>query len=179
VVCNYERGFAIIEFMKKLSKNQWIAVVVSLVVIVLFFTTGHTIVSFFSNQGQINPNTEFMADTNTSFSSSVSGFEVIDLVEGTGETAVAGKTISVHYTGALTDGRVFDSSVTRGTPFEFPLGAGMVIQGWERGFDGMKVGGKRRLVIPAELGYGAAGAGGGLIPPNATLIFEVELLDVK
>lgn len=165
--------------MKTLSKNQWVAVTVSLVVIMLFFATGHTIISFFSNQGQVNTNIEQNMAASAAFSSSVSGFEVQDIVVGTGEEAIAGKTISVHYTGAFTDGKVFDSSVTRGVPFEFTLGAGQVIAGWDQGFNGMKVGGKRRLIIPGELGYGAAGAGGGLIPPNATLIFEVELLDVK
>jgi peptidylprolyl isomerase/FKBP-type peptidyl-prolyl cis-trans isomerase FkpA len=104
--------------------------------------------------------------------------KIEDLVVGTGIEAVAGKTISVHYTGTLTDGTKFDSSKDRGTPFEFTLGAGQVIQGWDQGFAGMKVGGKRKLTIPASLGYGSQGAGG-VIPPNATLIFEVELLGVK
>lgn len=108
----------------------------------------------------------------------VTELKIEDLVVGTGEEAVAGKTISVHYTGTLTDGTKFDSSKDRGTPFEFTLGVGQVIQGWDQGFSGMKVGGQRKLIIPSELGYGAQGAGG-LIPPNATLIFEVELLGVK
>ena len=98
--------------------------------------------------------------------------------EGTGAEITNGKTAVVHYTGKLTDGKVFDSSVSRGTPFEFPLGAGMVIKGWELGVLGMKVGEKRILTIPSELGYGERGAGG-VIPPNATLIFEVELLGIK
>lgn len=102
-----------------------------------------------------------------------------DEVVGTGEEAVTGKHITVNYTGTLTDGTKFDSSLNPGrTPFEFNLGAGEVIAGWDQGFAGMKVGGKRKLTIPASLGYGATGAGG-LIPPNATLIFEVELLGVK
>lgn len=103
---------------------------------------------------------------------------------GTGDEATPGRFISVHYTGWLFDpaapdnkGRKFDSSLDRGTPFEFELGAGHVIQGWDQGFAGMKVGGTRTLVIPPELGYGARGAGG-VIPPNATLLFEVELLGV-
>jgi FKBP-type peptidyl-prolyl cis-trans isomerase len=107
-----------------------------------------------------------------------SGLKIEDLVVGTGAEAVAGKTISVHYTGTLTDGTKFDSSKDRGEPFEFTLGAGQVIQGWDKGFAGMKVGGKRKLTIPPEMGYGSQGAGG-VIPPNATLIFEVELLGVK
>jgi FKBP-type peptidyl-prolyl cis-trans isomerase len=103
--------------------------------------------------------------------------EIEDIVVGTGHEAVAGKQVHVHYTGWLTDGRKFDSSRDRGKPFAFPLGAGRVIRGWDRGVVGMKEGGKRKLTIPAELGYGAQGAGR-LIPPNATLIFEVELLHV-
>lgn len=106
-----------------------------------------------------------------------SGLEYIDEKVGDGAVATAGKTVSVHYTGYLTDGKVFDSSRTRGQPFSFPLGAGRVIKGWDEGVAGMKVGGKRRLIIPPALGYGAQGAGG-TIPPNAQLIFDVELLNV-
>ena len=100
------------------------------------------------------------------------------MVVGTGVEAVSGKSVTVHYTGTLTDGTKFDSSKDRGEPFTFNLGAGEVIKGWDQGVVGMKVGGKRKLTIPSELGYGTQGAGG-VIPPNATLIFEVELLDVK
>lgn len=106
-----------------------------------------------------------------------SGLEYWEIKAGNGATAVAGKQVRVHYTGWLTDGKKFDSSVDRGEPFVFPLGAGRVIKGWDEGVAGMKVGGKRQLRIPPELGYGARGAGG-VIPPNATLIFDVELLDV-
>lgn len=113
-----------------------------------------------------------------SMQENVTELKIEDLVVGTGAEAVAGKTISVHYTGTLTNGTKFDSSKDRGTPFEFTLGAGQVIQGWDKGFAGMKVGGKRKLTIPSSMGYGAQGAGG-VIPPNATLIFEVELLGVK
>ena len=99
--------------------------------------------------------------------------------EGTGDKVTkAGDTISVHYTGKLEDGTKFDSSVDRGEPFEFKIGAGMVIQGWEQGLLDMKVGEKRTLTIPSEMGYGAQGAGG-IIPPDATLIFEVELMGIK
>ena len=101
-----------------------------------------------------------------------------DLVVGTGPEAKKGQMVSVHYTGWLTDGKKFDSSKDRGQPFQFPLGRGHVIQGWDQGVAGMKVGGKRKLTIPPDLGYGAAGAGG-VIPPNATLVFEVELLGVN
>jgi FKBP-type peptidyl-prolyl cis-trans isomerase len=106
-----------------------------------------------------------------------SGLQYWDIVEGTGTTAIAGSQVSVHYTGWLTSGEKFDSSVDHGQPFSFPLGAGQVIKGWDEGVVGMKVGGKRQLRVPPELGYGARGAGG-VIPPNATLIFDVELLDV-
>ena len=109
--------------------------------------------------------------------STASGLQYWDIMVGTGATAVAGKPVSVHYTGWLTDGKKFDSSLDRGQPFTFPLGGGKVIKGWDEGVAGMKVGGKRQLRIPPELGYGARGAGG-VIPPNAILIFDVELLDV-
>lgn len=106
-----------------------------------------------------------------------SGLKYEDLVEGEGEAAVSGQKVVVHYTGWLTDGTKFDSSVDRSDPFSFPLGAGRVIRGWDEGVQGMKVGGKRKLTIPSQLGYGAAGAGG-VIPPNATLVFDVELLEI-
>ena len=107
-----------------------------------------------------------------------SGLKYVDQVVGTGDAAVAGKTVSVHYTGWLENGKKFDSSVDRGQPFSFPLGAGRVIKGWDEGVQGMKIGGKRKLTIPSNLGYGPQGAGG-VIPPNATLIFDVELLGVR
>lgn len=106
------------------------------------------------------------------------GLIIQDLVVGIGAEAVNGKKLSVHYVGTLQNGTKFDSSVDRGQPFSFTIGAGEVIQGWDEGVLGMKVGGKRKLVIPAALGYGARGAGS-MIPPNATLIFEVQLLGVN
>lgn len=132
------------------------------------------------------------AETNTSspqekvaMTAEITTLQKIDTVEGEGREAEAGLNVSVHYTGWLYDsaaedkkGEKFDSSVDRGQPFEFALGQGQVIQGWDQGFAGMKIGGKRTLIIPSEMGYGARGAGGA-IPPNAVLIFDVELLDVK
>jgi FKBP-type peptidyl-prolyl cis-trans isomerase len=104
--------------------------------------------------------------------------EIDDLSLGTGTEATEGRSVSVHYTGTLTNGEKFDSSLDRGRPFEFTLGAGRVIKGWDQGVRGMKVGGKRKLTIPPELGYGARGFPP-VIPANATLVFEIELLDVK
>jgi len=107
-----------------------------------------------------------------------SGLKYEDLEPGDGEPAAGGQTVTVHYTGWLTDGTKFDSSHDRNEPFRFPLGKGRVIRGWDEGVVGMRPGGRRRLTIPPHLGYGAAGAGG-VIPPNATLVFEVELLGAE
>ncbi len=112
------------------------------------------------------------------YTTTPSGLQYKDLTVGDGEAARAGVTAVVHYTGWLLDGSKFDSSVDRGTPFEFPLGAGRVIRGWDEGVASMNVGGKRELIIPADLAYGDRGAGG-VIPPGATLKFEVELLGLK
>ena len=106
------------------------------------------------------------------------GLQFEDLQVGTGESPKPGQTVIVHYTGWLTDGSKFDSSMDRAQPFEFSIGRGQVIKGWDEGVMSMKVGGKRKLTIPPDLGYGARGAGG-VIPPNATLIFEVDLLGLK
>jgi peptidylprolyl isomerase len=110
------------------------------------------------------------------------GLKIIDIKVGTGASPKTGQICVMHYTGWLYDngtkGKKFDSSVDRGQPFEFPIGSGRVIKGWDEGVATMKVGGKRTLIIPPELGYGASGAGG-VIPPNATLMFDVELLGIK
>ncbi|HRQ32851.1 MAG TPA: FKBP-type peptidyl-prolyl cis-trans isomerase [Anaerolineales bacterium] len=108
----------------------------------------------------------------------ISGLEYVEIEIGAGAQAMAGKTVSVHYTGKLQNGKVFDSSISRGQPIEFTLGKGMVIKGWDEGIALMKAGGKAQLIIPPHLGYGERGAGG-VIPPNATLIFDVELVSVR
>lgn len=113
-----------------------------------------------------------------SITTTPSGLVIEEIVVGSGAEAVAGQQVFVHYTGWLTNGSKFDSSKDRGQPFDFPLGRRHVISGWDEGVQGMKVGGTRKLTIPPELGYGARGAGG-VIPPNATLVFEVELLDIR
>lgn len=123
---------------------------------------------------------ETMTDDKTNEAETVTlenGLQYQDLVVGTGDTVAAGQVAEVHYTGWLTDGTKFDSSVDRGETFKFPVGAGMVIQGWDIGVQGMKIGGKRKLTIPAALGYGDRGAGN-VIPPGATLVFEVELIGI-
>ncbi len=107
-----------------------------------------------------------------------SGLKYEDLTVGEGDTATIGQTVVVHYTGWLEDGTKFDSSKERDMPFDFPLGGGRVIKGWDEGVAGMQTGGTRKLTIPSDLGYGASGAGG-VIPANATLIFEVELLELR
>jgi FKBP-type peptidyl-prolyl cis-trans isomerase FkpA len=132
-----------------------------------------------------NAQTAAPTQEKTAMTANATELQKIDTLPGTGREAEPGFNVSVHYTGWLYDekaeghkGAKFDSSVDRKEPFEFALGAGQVIQGWDEGFAGMKIGGKRTLIIPPEMGYGARGAGG-VIPPNATLIFDVELLDVK
>lgn len=150
--------------MKKLNKSEWIAVTVSVFVVGFFFIFGQFFVSLFSknNANKIAQNSQLM---------------VQDEVLGTGEEAIKGSRVVVHYTGKFVNGQVFDSSVQRNEPFQFVLGGGQVIKGWEEGIVGMRVGGKRLLSIPPELGYGMADYGP--IPGGSTLIFEVELLKVE
>jgi len=151
--------------MKKLNTNQWIAMFAALAFVAFLFY-GASIMNLFN----INQGTELMQNLPES------GVQIVDITEGTGEEARAGDTLSVHYVGMLTDGKVFDSSLDRGTPIVFVLGRGEVIRGWDEGLLGLKEGGRRRLIIAPDYGYGAQGAGP--IPPNAVLIFEVELVDV-
>ncbi len=116
--------------------------------------------------------------TDSDYTTTESGLQYKDITEGTGVSPTRGDNVKVHYTGTLTDGSKFDSSRDRGQPFVFPIGLGRVIKGWDEGVSTMKVGGRRELKIPPDLGYGARGAGG-VIPPDATLIFDVELLEIN
>jgi FKBP-type peptidyl-prolyl cis-trans isomerase FkpA len=131
------------------------------------------------NAGGQNQNIAEPAENSSPSSlTTVNELQSEDIQVGTGTEAKAGNMVTVHYTGTLTDGKKFDSSIDRGQAFTFNLGAGQVIKGWDQGVVGMKVGGKRKLTIPASLAYGDKGAGG-VIPPGATLVFEIELLDVR
>ncbi len=149
-----------------MSKKTWIAVIVA-VLVVFGFLGGNLINNMFSNQ-ETNQKEEMAKQEQV---------QINDVVVGTEAEAVVGKNVTVHYTGVFTNGEKFDSSRDRGEPFVFTLGAGQVIQGWDIGVQGMKVGGKRILVIPPSLAYGANDYSG--IPGNSTLIFEVELLKVE
>jgi len=147
-------------------RNQRIAIIIIAVVViasVVFFA--------FRNRSANQTGADDLITTS-------SGLQYKDLIVGQGPATKPGDTVSVHYTGWLQNNKKFDSSLDRGVPFDFTLGQNQVIQGWDEGVLGMRVGGKRRLIIPPQLAYGATGAGG-IIPPNATLIFEIELLAIK
>ena len=146
---------------------------VCLIAIVTFVAT-----ALFAQGGSKKPDTSAPTKVTGDGTKTADGLQYWDIKVGTGPGATAGQTVKVHYTGWLTNGKKFDSSVDRGEPFTFPLGGGQVIKGWDEGVAGMKVGGKRQLRIPPQLGYGDRGAGG-VIPANATLIFDVELLGVR
>ena len=191
--------------MQKMTKNEWIAVVVVIVFIgyLVFFTNAF---SFFTptvitsptasptdstdatqsgadtSGGDVLPVTEATNPTNSN-ATDMNQLIIKDTVVGTGAVATAGKTVTVNYTGMLTNGKVFDTSASHGQPFSFVLGAGQVIAGWDQGVAGMKVGGKRHLSIPATMGYGPQamtdGQGNVIIPANSTLEFDVELVGVK
>ena len=151
-------------------KNIFKAGVFLLVLIIL--------VSFYLASGNINGTSEESDNQKAGLEGGVSQLKIEDILEGVGSEVENGNTISVHYTGTLVDGTKFDSSLDRNEPFSFTIGEGAVIAGWDKGILGMKVGGKRRLIIPPQLAYGEEGAQD-VIPPNSTLIFEVELLDIK
>ena len=149
--------------MKHLNKNQWIAVITSLVLLAYLLFSG-PIMNLFN-----------LSDKSSNAEVQQTGIEVEELTLGTGPLVESGDTLTVHYVGSLSDGKVFDSSVDRNIPFTFTIGVGQVIRGWEEGLLGMRVGGKRRLVIPPAYAYGEENLPA--IPPNSTLTFEVELLD--
>ena len=150
--------------MKTLDKKEWVAVIVAIFVVGFFFVFGQSLVSLFTS------NTIEMISQNQHVL-------IKDTVLGSGDTAEIGNRVTVHYTGHFVDGKVFDSSISRNEPFQFVLGKGQVIKGWDEGISGMKVGGKRNISIPPELGYGPNDYGP--IPGNSTLIFDVELLKVE
>jgi FKBP-type peptidyl-prolyl cis-trans isomerase len=184
--------------MNTFTTREWIATGLGVVAAIILFFGGSILNAFkgATNQAPAGQTASLPAETTSTGTttstapsatstkntmqniSKTQGLEIYDEVVGTGAEAKAGQTIQAHYVGTLVNGTKFDSSVDRGQPFEFTLGVGQVIQGWDIGIQGMKVGGKRKLVISPELGYGARGAGN-LIPPNATLIFEVQLVAVK
>jgi len=169
--------------MQTLSKGEWIAATIAVVVVVFFlgsrffpnFTNNNSSVANVSSATQ---NTNNMDQNTQATSTASTGLIIKDVVVGTGVEAKAGNLVSVQYTGKFADGKVFDSSIPRGEPFQFTLGAGQVIAGWDQGVAGMKVGGKRTLTISPELGYGASGYPP-VIPPNSTLYFDVELTAVQ
>lgn len=153
-----------------MNRNQWIAVATGILVIT-FFIYGDSAMALFRQSSQPVPNTMMNQNPTTQ------ALQIQDIEVGTGAEATVGSMVTVHYTGMLTDGRVFDSSAGR-APFSLRLGTGQVIKGWDMGLQGMKVGGKRRLIIPPQLAYGDQQVGP-LIGPNSTLVFDVELIKVE
>lgn len=168
------------------SRDKWIAVSVAVLIIILFFggvfaynqQKNNSLLSS-SNNDMTNKNTLGKSTPSGQTRTLSDGLVIQDLTIGAGAEAKAGSSVVVNYVGAFQDGRVFDSSSSHGQPFPFKLGQRSVITGWDEGLVGMKVGGKRKLIIPPNLAYGANGTPDGTIPPNATLIFEVELLAVQ
>ncbi|MFA6338650.1 MAG: FKBP-type peptidyl-prolyl cis-trans isomerase [Candidatus Paceibacterota bacterium] len=167
--------------MRKLSKNEWVAVAASLVIIGIFYLGGNIFMTSNNNQPIDNTNSANVTDSQNlsqpSQPSAPAGLNIQDVVVGNGDEVKPGDTVIVNYLGAFTDGRKFDSSYDRNQPFSFQVGAGMVIKGWEYGLVGMKVGGKRHLVISPELGYGPNDYGP--IKGNSTLVFDIELLGIQ
>lgn len=166
--------------MNKITRNQWIAVAVALVVVGVGYVAGGSLFSMFGNSDESNMsmNNDQMTANTSDAMVPPAGLEITDVTVGTGAEAKSGNTVTLNYTGAFTDGQIFDASANHGQPISFVLGSGQVIKGWDQGIVGMKVGGKRHLVIPSDLAYGDMGYPGA-IPPKATLIFDVELLEVK
>lgn len=158
--------------MKHMNRNEMIAVALGIVVVVIILSIGVFNAVFRSTPSESAP----LTGTSMKYANT-QGLTVEDITLGNGAEAVPGSVVVAHYTGTLEDGTVFDSSVTRGTPFQFTLGTGQVIRGWDLGIAGMKVGGKRKLTIAPELAYGSRAIGA--IPADSTLIFEVELLGVS
>lgn len=157
--------------MKKLKQNEALSVAIAILVVIFFFV----VIQLFGTTSSSNSNVQNGSVIDSS--KNISNVLIENTVSGSGKEAKAGQLITVHYVGTLEDGTIFDSSRDRGEPFQFILGVGQVIEGWEIGISGMRVGGKRILVIPPELAYGALEVG--TIPPNSTILFEVELLDVE
>jgi peptidylprolyl isomerase len=170
--------------MQTLSKNEWIAVAVG-VVVVVFFLGARLFMSFTSNNSNVATVNSVTENTNKNMNKNIeatstvpaTGLIIKNVVVGTGAEAKAGDLVTVNYTGKFADGKVFDSSIPRGQPFPFTLGIGQVIPGWDQGVAGMKVGGKRSLIIPSDLAYGPNDYNG--IPGGSTLYFDVELVSVK
>ena len=171
--------------MREIIVSFGVIVVCVVVLVVSQFTNQPNAIAdrLTQNQPQIaqvteKPTSNIMSDDDNKAVTTASGLKYVVINEGTGAAPKTGQTVVVHYTGTLEDGTKFDSSRDRGQPFSFKLGVGQVIKGWDEGLSTMKVGDRRKLTIPPELGYGARGAGG-TIPPNATLIFDVELLKIS
>jgi FKBP-type peptidyl-prolyl cis-trans isomerase len=177
--------------MNTYSRQKWISALLALLVLLLIGWGIYAYQAQQDNLGLINLNDQTMDNLSSNNTANLSGaiqpaqpetkesgLVVQDITVGSGETAKAGDTVAVNYIGALPDGKIFDSSYSRNEPFPFTIGAGRVIKGWDEGVAGMRVGGKRRLIIPPHLAYGKEGAGD-VIPPNTTLIFEIELVGIQ
>lgn len=154
-------------------------IITAILVAATIFLIGSIVVDAYKqNQTAVNKNTNQTITTKKDVPMDVAELKIEDTVEGTGSAVKSGDTVVINYTGTLLDGTKFDSSYDRNQPFETQIGVGQVIEGWDKGVVGMKVGGKRKLTIPSSMGYGSRGAGS-VIPPNAGLIFEVELMGIK
>jgi peptidylprolyl isomerase len=174
--------------MKEILVSFGIMLVCGILVVIFQFTAGTkeavaggingTSSPAIATQSAPIPSNSIAMDNNENIITTDSGLKYVEIAEGEGATPQAGQTVTVHYTGTLENGKKFDSSRDRNQPFSFTIGVGQVIKGWDEGLSTMKVGGRRKLIIPADLGYGARGAGG-VIPPNATLLFDVELLKIS